>query len=322
MAILEDHYEINTVDTWYQFQEDYDREMIRAAKNAKWFKDIKQPGLTDWLQYDMDRAKRIHDDIASLLKLVERGTYKLNETRLDNMLTVLSTATLVLECDNDALEMAFEGGLSAAIVLLPWVLIKNKAIKLQQALIELKKKLEVAKKERNEAYAQTAINVSLTVVTVLLPQIGLLARGGMLVGQIFVDNALGPSTSDAATRASQGNTTASHLSGAIEDTSKVTQRTKSIAKGGGHATVVVGFAFDVNEVMTGHANVATIVAVMEKAKSELEHLQKFIKLNKPKIDNFLARLKEWETEIGQVTQSAESTRVDLDNFMDQVSYHP
>lgn len=320
--ILEDVFDTSLVDTWYDYQEEFDLEVQRANVNARRFKNVKVIGTSkDNLGRDVAMAKAIHADLASVVRRVEAGG-TFSQQRFDDMLTCFSVANHVLNLDNDALDSAFAVGIGSLFVLLPWAALKRRAKKLKESLVELEKLLKQAKREQTESYGQAVINLAITGIVLATGPTSLLVLGGIAIGQMIVDDALGADTSAAATHGSQGNTTSGALSSAVESMEKVGKKGKKVAKAAGKATIVVGFVFDVNEIHTAHVNVGKLEAAMKQAEKDLKDLQADIKRHRPKIDAFLNALKAWERDMELISETAEDARYDLDRFFTSTGYYP
>ncbi len=319
MPVLEDVFEASLVDLWYDLQEQYDREMRRGSVNKGRFKSLREHATRDWLLDDMDQAMRIHQDISRTVRGVESGQ-RVAGQRFDDMLFVFSIAIHVLECDNDALDGAFVAGLASAFVLLPWVAIKRRAQLLQQKLRDLERELTRAKRETAEAGAQLVINTSLAVIMATTGPVGLLAGGAILVGQIVLDDQLGPSTSGAATNGSRANSTLGTLSDAVSNTKKIGATGTAVATRTGKVVPFVGFAFDVNEISVAVGNSNRISAAMAAADAALKALQKEIQLNQAKIDRFFAGMRKWQRQLAAINESAASARADLGRAMEKTGY--
>ncbi len=321
MAVLEDVFETSLADLWYDTQEEFDLEMGRARTNKKRFEAMREMAQRDWLVHDMEVAQRIHDDIAGVVQLVERGS-RYDSKRFDDMLFVHSIANHVLSCDNDVLDGAFGAGLASALVLLPWAVLKRRAQLLQEKLAALEKLLKQAKRETTEAGAQLVINAAISGILLCTGPVGLLAGGGIVVAQIVLDDVLGPSTSDAATLGSRVNSSTGPLLEAVETMDKFGSKTKSVAGKAGKAVPVVGFLFDVNEIHTAVGNVSRIEAAMTSAAAALKSLQREITLNKAKLDKFFIAMRAYQKELNGISEAAGDARVDLLRAMDKVGYHP
>lgn len=322
MSVLEDVFDTGLIEYWEDLQEEFNAEMRRAKVNITRFKSVRVIGTSDdHLGSDMEMAARIHCQLADVVTRVESG-HQFDSKRFDDMLVVFSIAIHALSCDNDALDSAFAIGIGSLFVMLPWAILKKKATTLRASLENLDKLLRQAKREQIESYGQTIVNLAIAGVTVATGPTSLLIIGGVAIGQMVLDNAIGANTSASATWGSRSATTSGAVSSVIENAEQIGTTGKSVAKTAGKATIVVGFAFDVNEIHTAHVNVANLEKAITKAKRDLEDLQAEIKRHRPKISAFVAGLKAWEKYMTQLDESVVDVRDDLDNMMQSTGYYP
>jgi len=182
---------------------------------------------------------------------------------------------------------------------------------------QLKALLEVAKQQTNKAWVKLVLNTSISAITMIFPHLGLATRGGLMLGQLFMDQLLGnPSAAD------QMRTTADNMIGAYDELEHISFRQKMIAKKTGGAFAVTGFVFDAQDVLEADDNVEVIDKLINDLKQEFK-IQILPKISVMKNDlkklteEILPRLR---MELAQNDLNASSARDELNARMEDTGY--
>jgi hypothetical protein len=304
---------------WYQNWQDMRQETQllrgRSATNRQRFEAV---GATRQLAWDERALGSIARDFDEVMTRAASGQ-PVDVAAARRLYAVYTLAIGVVTQDNDALDAAFAAGLVAAFVAFPFALFRIRALGLQELLKDLKKRLEIAKKELDEAWVQTLLDAALTGIT-LFTGVGLIARGGIMVAQGLIDNALGPSTSTAATVGSSASKAAEFAS-AIDEVRAATVKEKVVAKAGGATASVVGFAFNINELGVGYKNVDKLRAAMDRATSALKKLNSEIDKHLPALQRFVQQYQRWQASIADLRANADLARQALEQDLKLAGYN-
>ena len=314
--------------TWMTVLDAFIDEQTRAFANQQ-----RYPNSAAWaapmrtqLDADLAVAEKAVDDYIEFLEQNSASSepdFKPNFKTGESILAVLVMAISVLQCVNDILDEMFDLGIITLFTSLAGTRLEIDAKAVENSIKRLKEALERAKREVKEAYAQTALNAAIAGVLLAVGPVGWVTLGAVGVAQVVADSYLGPNTSDPATWGSRSNTGISTAAGAAEkyviETSKVTK----VAKVAGKATIVVGFVFDVNEVLLGYRNVDEIKRLMADAKKAHEALLAKIKIHKSLLDSLLSKLKKLREELEKDSGSwCWQTRATLEAEITRTGYRP
>lgn len=308
-------------DGWRDLEADVEREAREARLNEARFSSFRAPGTTDNLWWDLRLLEAVGADYRAAMSSIAQGRAA-DADRVGRIHDALTLALGVVHHDNEALGAAFAAGIVTGFVAVPFAILQLRAKRLEEALDVLKARLEAAKRERNEAWVQGAIGTSLTMIAAFMPHVGILTRGGIAVGQWFLDDALGPSTSRAASAGSKAGHVASQIGDAVAEIEGLGRRTRTFAKGSGRVATVAGFAFDANEIMAGHRNVGTIEEAMSRGKRAYSALVAEIVKHKPTLQRFLMDYRRWQAAIRSVRETASGVRDALTDELRRTGYRP
>jgi len=137
------------------------------------------------------------------------------------------------------------------------------AKQLHDELLELDDLLREAQAEEIEAEIKGALGFVITSVELLVPGLGLVAGGGLTLGEIIMDY-------DNPYKAIQQGTKIGLES--VEEIENVSHRVEHFAKRGGKFVTVSGFYFDAAEILSARKNVSKIKALLEKSQKEYKEL--------------------------------------------------
>ena len=206
------------------------------------------------------------------------------------ILDVFVLAISILNSVNDLLDDIFALGIGALFTALDAARLETEARALQALMKRLQAELERAKRELKEATAQLVIDVGLTVIAACSGPLGWLALGAIGVAHLAADTYLGPSTSDAATWGARGNTALGTAASASKNYMAATSKVVRVAKPAGEFIIVVGLAFDINEIGVGYSNLDGLRKLMADTKRVHEQLLDNIRFHKEIIAGLVVKL--------------------------------
>lgn len=271
-------------ELWQELARDTADERRRAEINEQRFAKFSMPAPVR-LSWDLRRLEHISRHYHQLMERIVEGQ-AVDPSDVHQLYAIYSLAIEVVRADNEILDATFAFTVTVAFVTGPVMTLQWCAANLLRVLKVLTVRLEQAKEERTEAWVQAALNVAITGATLLMPHLGLLAKVGIATGQYVLDNALGPEKSVAADIGGDATAAAGLLADAIARIEGLGSRKVKIAEAGSDAVTVVGFAFDVNEVLVGHENYAEIERLMNQATKSAARISAVIRRNRPALIRF------------------------------------
>jgi hypothetical protein len=309
-------------DEWMTLEAAHDYEMKRARVNlARFSTSAGSSGVTH-LDRDTDRVARAMLDLRDEMSNILTDT-SVDEDRIDAIQSVLTMSIDLLEMDNDALDGSFAIGFAAALIAVPWVLIGKACNALEKELAKLKKALEKAEKEETEATIKAVVAGAITAATLLLPQVGLLARTSMSLGQVGLDFLLeGPEQSTVKEVGGKAGPIAEQVADGIADIETLSPASKGVAKGASRGISAAGLYFNVAEVGTAWDNVAEIEAAIASAEKAHAHLTRVMKANKSKYLFFMSKFGKAQDSIRDTWDNAAELRSSLYEEMADSGYDP
>ena len=309
-------------DDWMTLEAAHDYEMKRARVNRARFSAFSESSGAMHLDFDADRVARAMLDLRDEMSNILTDT-SVDKDRIDAIQSVLAMSIDLLEMDNDALDGAFAVGFAAALIAVPWLMIGKASRALEKELKKLRKELEKAEKEETEATIKAVLGGAITLATLLLPQVGLLARTSMSLGQVGLDFMLeGPEQSAVKEVGGKVGPIAEQVADGIADIETLSPGAKTVAKGASRGVSAVGLYFNVAEVGTAWKNVAEIKAAIERAERAHTHLAKVMKDNKGKYLAFMRKFGKAQDAIREVWDNAAELRSSLYDEMAATGYDP
>jgi hypothetical protein len=307
---------------WYNQWQDMRQETQvlrqRSAVNSKRFEQLESNGATSRLYWDVRTLESLARDFDDVMNNAASGK-QVDVERAGRLYDMYTLAIGVVTEDNNALDAAFAVGLVAAFVAFPFALFRIRAQRLQELLKELKRQLEIAKRERTEALFQGLVDAAIAGVTSFTP-LGLLELGGILVAQGLLDSALGPSTSTQATVGAY-TSKAAEFAAAVDGVRVASEKKSVIPKGGGATATVVGFVFDINEIGVAYKNVDKLRAAMDQAAGALKKLNEEIQRNLPTLQRFVQQYQGWQASIADIRTQADLTLRALEDELRRNGYN-
>lgn len=297
-------------------------EQTRAYTNEKRYSHVWATSLKTQLQADLALTEKINDDYLAFLERVSSGGTA-NFTEGEKILGVFVLAISILTLVNDVLDDMFALGIGYLFTALAAASLETEARALQSLLKKLQQELERVKREVKEAWAQLAINGAITAALACAGPLGWLTLGAIGLGQMVADTYLGPSTSDAATWGSRGNTTLGTAASASQKYLQESSKVLKVVKPAGKVIPVVGFAFDANEIAVGYRNVDGLKKQMADVKKVQDKLVEKINLHKASLSAMVLKLGELHSGVEKRGKGwTAQTRETLEDEMRRSGYRP
>ena len=271
------------------------------------------------LQADLKFATAVNDDYISFLERLSRNGGAV-AAEGEKIMSVLVLAISILKEVNFTLSEMTNLGIKGAFSSLAGLGLAIEGGELEKRLKNLKSELERAKREIKEAWAQTAINASISGILLCSGPVGWLTLGAVGLGQLAADAYLGPSTSNATTLGSRANTTIGTAVSASEkyfaESTKVIRVTRTVGK----VIPVVGFVFDANEISVGYRNANGLKKAMREAKLAQDKFSQKAKRHRGSFAKLKQKLNQLESGLVQRKGYTAETRKTLQIEIKQSGY--
>lgn len=244
----------DTYDNWMDLQR---RLRVAVRRNENTIKKL--VGVYDnGLSFRVDLAEHLNFDYETGMHYILQGK-NLDINEVQDVGTLFELALDTIEAEMDLIEAVQMSGF-AAWMLFPFALFAAKAGILKQQLEELKKLLDKAKQELKEAKIQKALDVGITIATLLLPELGVVEKFVVGAGKLTYDHFLGPKSPDAR---KVGKTTFTTYSSSVKKIKSVGETSGQVISTTGKVVKYYGVVFDWDEILEGYKNVDQIEAAMK-----------------------------------------------------------
>lgn len=236
-------------------------QLARAAKLDKillnWDDSllVLSPYGTEWVE-------KLHNDLTSGLDLILESKFP-DPTPFRQLYDIYPLAMDAADLQMDEAEAIPYAALLTGVASLTSIGFANAAGQLRDDLLELEDMLREAQADEVETEIKSALGFVITSVELLVPGLGLVAKGGLTAGEIIMDY-------DNPTKLVQQATKIGLES--VEEIKNVSDRVKHITKRGGKLVTVSGFYFDAAEVFSARKNVREIKNLLDKAQKEYKEL--------------------------------------------------
>ncbi len=252
---------------------------------------------------------KIARDYRQGLDLIAKGN-RLDPREVGQIHDLYTIALGVVELDNELCQGLFAGLMAIGFTLFPLGLLQYKAERLRRLTLQLKAELERAAKQVREADAQLAINTALSVVSLALPEISVLAKGALFFGQLVSDQLLG--SQSAVYHAGVG-TAAQGVSAFADATEKVEiLRTSTAARVArsrafGAGASFLGFTSDLDEVFATYRYKDRVAKALKQTEEAYDSLMADIRRYKHRLRGLKIAIQRWAATMN--SRAAEAARV-------------
>jgi hypothetical protein len=251
-----------TYDKWSELDWEAQTQLHRAKRidNALWRLDhnlsVLSPYGTDWVE-------KLKNDLDWGMDLIKENKFP-DPAQFKPLLEIFPVALDTADLKMDDAEAIPTIWLVSGAVGLPVVGFTVAVARLHNDLLELDKALGEALAEQVEAGIKSLLGVAITTVGLMLPGVGLLAKGGMTVAEVLLS---GPTT------VAGGTKYAKFAAESVEMVEKAGKTVHHVANVGGKTLAVTGFYFDYAEVQHAKGNVKKVKELIEKANKEYNELK-------------------------------------------------
>ncbi|QDU27047.1 hypothetical protein ETAA8_21310 [Anatilimnocola aggregata] len=258
---------------------------------------------------DADTLLKAGHDYSWGIQQIENGK-KINQDQLQDIQAIRDMAEEALRIETGILKGAM---IVAALNLYLTGQFRNAQQMAAEALPKiqkLKSALEKAKKNATEARIQQAINLGITIATlVFLPQLTVIKRVGVAVGTWALDKALGTDkTTPLRDTVSDGADYGEILAAGIEDWKWLTPAEQGAVKSAAKGLSVVGLYFDQDEVNNALKQVDIVRAVLNEAVASLKRVKVLIERLRPGMATWRAQLLASAKAVKEAKADAEQIR--------------
>jgi uncharacterized membrane protein YciS (DUF1049 family) len=309
-----------TYDEWQKMDQ-----QERNAEHEYWQNRIRlqlslSSPLVQRINPDFDVVYKIAGDYSSALKLVSVGRQP-NKAKIIQVHDLYTLALIVVDNENDMLQAMFATGFAAAWVVFPFAILQAQANAMVDGLEELKKELKKAEHEVSNARNKRAFHLAVNFVEAIFPEISLLGRLGIFVGDVIVDKALGPPEPTKTQRVVGVATPAvKQISEAVHQVPEIGHAAHEVAEKMGKVATVATFYFDYEEISEGEDRVEKLKDLTERVKRSYDALVKVLADYKVKIQQFLMAFERWTKAIEDIRLSTDNYRKRLSEEMAQFNY--
>ena len=305
---------------WLDMDRQAANEHRRLERGVKLLKLDFISALRTRSEWDADRMDKIAYDYKQGMTLVAAGR-RVNREKLIQVYGLYSLALAEVDSDNDVLEALIGIGLAGVMVIFPFVLLQAKAQAMLDAVKELQKELKKAESEVTKTKVKTGIHAVVTLFEIFVPELSLVARAGIYLGDVAMDKALGPKDPTTAQRY-VGDVTpgVKQISEAVHHIKDYSKETRELAEKTGNAATVATFYFDVEEIAEGSERVDKIKELIAEAKKAYDELIFVIQKNEPKLRQFEMVFQRVMISIGDARSEANMIRDQLMRDIQQYGY--
>jgi hypothetical protein len=267
-------------EVFQQTHNEYTEEVERAELNLERYQSFFQQARFNTLNNDLKIANLIECDYIVCLERIS-NLAAADTSLAAKIQSVFEAAIRVLEVVNTTLEDFHTAGIQGLFLQLQSCKLDEKAKKLVLTLKPYQAALDKARKQKNEAWVQFALDTAYTAAGLALGPLGII---GSLAGGIVmysIDNSLGVEKTWYDDIGGNMEDVSGAVMGALESYDKIAAKESKIIKTAGGKAIVgkmgtvgacAGLYFNAKEVLTGHTNVAEIERLMAEAKKKHEDL--------------------------------------------------
>jgi hypothetical protein len=278
-------------DTWNELDMEADSLVARRRKADELLRSV-DIRLLQLSPYGTDWVEKLQKDCASAINLIKQKKY-VDQAQFNSLLemfpAVLDAADLMLK-NAEAIPTVW---LVAGAAATPAIGFTAAVGRLHSDLMELDELLNEAMDEEIETEIKSALGIVITSVELIVPGLGLVARGGLTAVEVYLAD---DPTSPAAIHKygkfgvealekkmshrvevlerMMGQKNGKYELEALEKMLKKSQTVEHVLGRGGKVLTIAGFYFDIADVLEVKGKVKEIKAAMEKANREFKELQR------------------------------------------------
>ncbi|HTN74373.1 MAG TPA: hypothetical protein VL096_03970 [Pirellulaceae bacterium] len=262
------------------------------------------------------------NDIGEAIRLIQAGK-PVNKEQLVGIMEVQSSALESLRITNETLDALFALSFFSFMMNTQFRNIERAA---QEALPKVKalmQNLERAQRKAFESKMQLTIDAGLTVLMIFLPEITVLTRIGIAVGQWGMDKILGGEKSTPTRdRVSDKGSEAAIVQAALQDWKWLTPGENKVVTKAGQKLAIVGLYFDQDEVRAMMERVDVAKAAVDAAISSMRKLKALVERHRPAMVQFRMQMQRAAQRMQDAWDQAKTLRWDRLTLMSDADYRP
>jgi hypothetical protein len=242
----------------------------------EWFERVMGARMVEFngrIPFDVRRMKRFYADLEAGLNRVSAGK-SVSDAKLEAYWDLLSFSIEAVSYENDVLEAAWGTGIVSALHTFPTLPYLERVAAASAALPKLERELKAAKQVAKQARQQLVINTTLTIVSNLIPSVGLATtaiKGMAAVAQYVADEKLGGEKSSKTVGALDDylDTKAAPMLIAIDGVEQSMRKSMPLTGKAGLLADALGFYCDVDEMVAAGNISADLEKRLRATKEEL-----------------------------------------------------
>jgi hypothetical protein len=253
---------------------------------------------------DTRELEVIAEDYDEGMKQILGGS-KVDPQEMGNIAALYTTALDLVEFENDTAEAVLATGVAKAFVLITFDLLAIQAARFEAKLKALEQSLQQAKRMVREAKTQAGLDALITLVTVVVPEVRVVAAGMKLV----IDYEYGPKKPGPGKVAASAAWQTAQSLVKIKDTGDTTNAVlKKVGKGG--AVVAYSLYSDWGEIADAEQDLSAVKADIRTTQAAYQDFMRRVKPSIPALMNFISAYQRGQQIIDQawrnlVTQRSE-----------------
>ncbi|MGV3531726.1 MAG: hypothetical protein ACO1QR_05100 [Chthoniobacteraceae bacterium] len=266
--------------------------------------------------YGTDRVEKIRNDLIEGWDLIIAGKFPAPEQYhklLDLYEVAIDAADLLLH----VAETIPIIGLVQGAVSVKSLGLAASAGKLRSKLLKLDSLLAQAMTLKIEAHIQQALGLVSAAISLMVPGLGLLAKGSLTAADFLLDDVLGPEKSDKDSSRGDAAKGMGYVMDIMEDIAPMGAARKSFAGKAGKNLTVVGVYFDYKEVAQANAFLETVKSAMATCQTELKSLTEKLKVALSELSRVQ---KHMESVMRPLQKAADNKRYQCDQLIHDMGY--
>jgi hypothetical protein len=295
-----------TYDTWNVLDWEARTQLDRAKRieHTLWQLNTR---LCVLAPYGTDWVEKLKNDLAWGLDLIKEEKFP-DPAQFRPLLKIFPVALDAAELLMDYAEAIPVIWTISGAFALPVVGFTASVAQLRDDLLLLDKLLTEALVEQVEAAIKSAFSFVIDTVGLMVPGLGLLAKGPMSVVNMLL---AGPTTASGKTQRAKG------ISEAVAEIPRANARFKKIAQAGGKPLTITGFYFEIQNLRHVRGKVDAIRRLLKKTNRKYKELQEDLK-RAVGVYRFVAQ--EMDTRMLPLRKQADAKQSERDDLIRQYSY--
>ena len=267
----------------------------------------------------MDQVENLETESEEAMDMIQ-AKKKVDPLQVRDVLSNYDLAVQIAEDINDWLDAVFLMGFVNALVHFPFVYFMIRAEELRKVIEQLKPLLEKAKREAKEARIQKALDISVTIVTSILPELGVIGKLGLVEKittngfKLTYDYLLGPKEPSGG---KWGKAAFSTFAESVYKSKQINETAADVLKGTSKGVKYVGWLqmLDKGEIPQADANLHQIQSLLDSAKRSYINFMKLIDENLPALQRIKIQIEHAQIKL---SESRSNIRDEEEVFKEQI----